>query len=80
MAQDLAASIKLLAAAIETIPINRLGQLLSGCSPLLMHPSREAVNVALWARRANGWITIACALLIPICSGPAGSTWCGSSR
>jgi hypothetical protein len=23
-------------------------------APLLMHPSREAVNVALWSRRANG--------------------------
>jgi len=28
--------------------------------------AREAVNVALWLRRGNGWITIACALLIPI--------------
>ncbi|HEX3246446.1 MAG TPA: hypothetical protein VHX16_13645 [Chloroflexota bacterium] len=28
--------------------------------------AREAVNVALWLRRGNGWITIAYALLIPI--------------
>jgi hypothetical protein len=42
--------------------------------------AREAVNVAVWLRRANGWITIACALLIPISSGPAGSTRSGSSR
>jgi hypothetical protein len=33
--------------------------------------AREAVNVALWLRRGNGWITIACALLIPI------SLWTG---
>jgi hypothetical protein len=28
--------------------------------------AREAVNVARWLRRSNGWITIAYALLIPI--------------
>jgi hypothetical protein len=42
--------------------------------------ARGAVNVAVWLRRANGWITIACVVLIPISSGPAGSTRCGSSR